>query len=61
MKPLRSFKYQQETRKENIIRLRISDDMFSSIKTVAKTKGYSLSYLIRQAIRHYLKAIKSKK
>ena len=61
MKQLRSFKYQQETRKENIIRLRISDDMFSSIKTVAKSKGCSLSYLIRQAIRHYLKAINLKK
>ena len=51
---LRLYKYAKGLRKENIIRIRLSNKMLNEIKTVAKKKGCSMSDIIRKAIIFYM-------
>jgi hypothetical protein len=41
-------------RKEAILKLRISEDLKEEAEKIAREKGESLSYIIREALRRYL-------
>lgn len=42
-------------KKDNVIKVRVSDSLYRELETIAKRKGISISEVVREAVKEYIR------